>query len=97
MRSRAPDAAVRHAERVRQAVAVLDTGVPGSTGQVRVTCATASVGVAARPSTQGSPVQLPDLFWAADRALHATKRAGGDTVRTDDARCSHQPVGIEIP
>lgn len=83
----------RRAEAVRRAVARLDTLVDGPAGRVRVSGVTASIGVAAR--RPGSRAALAELLWAADRALYAAKRAGGDAVRV--AADGGHDVGIEIP
>ena len=71
----------RVADNARQAVA--DLCIPGGSPDDprTITGVTVSIGVGVG---DGSPLDLTTLWWAADRALYAAKRAGRDTVRVVD-------------
>jgi len=69
----------RVADAARQSVADLRIRVEGPDEPWTITGVTVSVGVAV-----GSPVDLTRLWWAADRALYAAKRAGRNTVHVID-------------
>lgn len=72
----------RAAESVRLAVASVDVAVASRAGRARISDVTASVGRALHDPTARLPYnELGEMWWAADSALWAAKRAGGNESR----------------
>jgi GGDEF domain-containing protein len=89
-----PAVGLERAERLARAVrgSVADLTADG-TGEA----VTVSVGVAVASGPPGPADSCGSaVLWAADRALHAATRAGGDTVRVDGPR-DHRDRDVPAP